>query len=75
MVTQGTEDVATIDTAEITDHNCPYLDHVGELSKHAGSDLRVRSMGAFVRFRIAAIHVDGEYPPTHKGGPTSPGTV
>jgi hypothetical protein len=74
MVFQESEGIATIDTAEQSGHDCPYLNHVEQLLKQAGSDLNTWSMNAFVRSRIDALHVDGECPPTHPGGDmTKPG--
>jgi len=75
MVSQESEGIAIIDTVEPPVHECPYLEHVEALLKRAGSELNVWVMGAFVRARIAAIHVDGECPPTHPGGPTSPSRI
>jgi len=75
MVSQESEGIAIVDTVDSPDHECPYLDHVEALHERARIELNAWTMNALVRARIAAIHVDGECPPTHPGGPTSPSRI
>jgi hypothetical protein len=74
--TEGTTALVVDQAVQSDEHDCPYLNHIEQLLTRAGSDLNRWTMNAFVRSRIAALHVDGECPPTHPGGDmTKPGAA
>lgn len=61
--------------APVVDHDCPYRNHAESVRKRGLNALNAFArLGSGVERTIAAVHADGECPPTHPGGDmTKPG--